>query len=218
MSRTVPCATWSVDGEEHSAPAAAKALRSVLIQAQLASLQRIPSTADIARWHRHAFKELVPLDYYAGGFRQDDPARPCLRQNVQVLGVAGEDYARVLDAVGILDAGMRDRMSSLEIQWSNLGGPARVRALAVTVGLVVGVFIKIHPFLNGNGRMSRVLWSVLLHRLGYPFRLSVLAHPAVTDYDNAMAEAMKGNYAPVVALVLDALGQPSAATSSLPLP
>jgi Fic family protein len=39
----------------------------------------------------------------------------------------------------------------------------------VAIGIFVVVFLAIHPFQDGNGRLSRVLTTLLLLRAGYAY-------------------------------------------------
>lgn len=39
----------------------------------------------------------------------------------------------------------------------------------IAIGLFVMVFLEIHPFQDGNGRLSRVLTTLLLLRAGYAY-------------------------------------------------
>jgi fido (protein-threonine AMPylation protein) len=90
------------------------------------------------------------------------------------------------------------------MRWPLLSDADRVKGLAQLIGVVIARFIHIHPFLNGNGRVSRLLWAVLLWRFGLPQQVSVVRHPG-GSYDSIMASAMKGDYAPAVHAVLIAL-------------
>jgi Fic family protein len=56
--------------------------------------------------------------------------------------------------------------------WLALGtlAPERLSALRrVATGIFVVVFLAIHPFQDGNGRLSRVLTTLLLLRAGYAY-------------------------------------------------
>lgn len=74
------------------------------------------------------------------------------------------------------------------------------------LGVSVGAFVRIHPFVNGNGRTSRLLWTTLLGRFGLPPQLSVLRRPG-PPYPHVMAAAMDQDYGPAVVMVLRALAQ-----------
>nr|WP_256215631.1 Fic family protein [Nocardioides psychrotolerans] len=56
-------------------------------------------------------------------------------------------------------------------------------------------FEKIHPYLDGNGRSSRLLLNLLLVRLGYP--PAIVFKNQRTKYLKAMRTADKGDYGPL---------------------
>jgi fido (protein-threonine AMPylation protein) len=211
------CPAWSDDKDEHSAPACFSAIKHVVVRACAAAQAAIPRRRDLVEWHRSSFQGLAPLDYYAGGLRQVDPRRPCLAQNVGVQPYMGSHFHHVLlDTEQLCEFIVRE-LSTLEVQWSGLADADRIRGIATIVGVAIGRFIHIHPFMNGNGRMSRVLWTVLLARLQLPRHLSIVKRPP-PPYDQVMAEAMQGNYGPAVALVLQALNNGPVPPTKLPAP
>lgn len=58
------------------------------------------------------------------------------------------------------------------------------------------IFVNIHPFVNGNGRVARLLMNLALLQSGYNI---VVIPPVVrADYISALQESNKGNYVPFV--------------------
>ena len=61
------------------------------------------------------------------------------------------------------------------------------------VAEMVGQFNKIHPFVNGNGRMGRLLLKWALSRYGLKCVMPTAARPTpVVAYNEAMSEASAG--------------------------
>lgn len=157
---------------------------------------RAMSPTSLQKWHSWMFKSVVPVPYYAGNFRQRSLKYPCLYMDVQVgphLGVA-PDYVK--EAVDQLCRTLESEIESLN--------PINPLNIAKLIAKVVGGFICIHPFLNGNGRTSRLIWRVILARLGLPPQLSLVHRPR-EPYGTVMAAAMQGDWAPLAAYVLLAL-------------
>lgn len=148
---------------------------------------------------------MVPLEYYAGNYRQEDPERPCLGRDVAVDGVNALPFAWVHQGMARLAESLRGDLVELELAWPSIGTEARLDQLATLIAAAVGHFIRVHPFLNGNGRMSRVLWTVLLARFGLPHHFAIIDHPKVPSYDWAMANAMRGDDTATYLAVLRAL-------------
>ena len=205
------CPDWSADQPEHQNPAVEVYARAAQRSALQCCERRPPSRADIERWHLELFESVVPLAYYAGFSRQNNPSKPCLAQDVEVAGVRATPFDRVLFAFDELADGLRVQLAMVDLHWDSIDEAQRVRRLASVIGLAVGRFIRIHPFLNGNGRTSRLMWRALLWRFRLPPQCSVIKRPD-EPYSKIMAAAMNGNYAPLTALVLSGIaGAPSPA-------
>lgn len=178
--------------------------------------QHIIDHGDIKTWHGKIFKLVVPLSYYAGNYRSDDPAKPCLSQDVGVPPNPGAPYAQVPD----LMKGFSDELKSLvtkTTRYINRGSVSpieRARAVVQLVAFAVGKFLQIHPFINGNGRMSRLIANYLLYRFGCP-----LLHPHPYDrpvgqeYALATAACMRNDFTPMFQFILTALAKASASPS-----
>ena len=164
---------------------------------------------DPCQWHLKLFAPFVPLPYYAGHYRGVDHNRPCLAQQVAVgatsIGaVPGADYRQVRNFLDNLLNQVRGQLTQLEMRWPELSPRDRAFQLAVVTANLVGGFIQIHPFLNGNGRVSRLLWRWCLLRFGVPPQ--VCTHPRPDPpYSSIMDSAMRGDYRPAVLYVLQHL-------------
>jgi fido (protein-threonine AMPylation protein) len=200
------CPEWSGEGAERRSPEAkAAAGEAYRITATLAQRQMI-SPEDTRTLHRVMFEGRVPLDYYAGNFRQDDPTQPCLAKNVGVAGVPGSSYHLVIQHMALAFAELGTQHGIFEVRWATLPPRQRALRLAQLIAFGVGRFVQIHPFLNGNGRVSRLIWAWGLLRFGLPPQCRVSRRPG-PPYEMLMAEAMKGNFAPMAVHVLSAISR-----------
>ncbi len=159
---------------------------------------------DVRRWHQFLFRNFVPVDYYAGNWRGVDKSRPCLQENVSVEGISGSHFRVVHRHMFALFHAVRLQLSQLELAWEMLQPPERALRLAIIVANFVGGFIQIHPFLNGNGRTSRLIWRWCLLRFGVPIQCCVHPRP-LPPYGGLMRDAMRGDYRPLTLYVLDHL-------------
>jgi hypothetical protein len=72
----------------------------------------------------------------------------------------------------------------------------QVKACLQVASWGVGRFIQIHPFLNGNGRISRLLANYFFIRYGYGLaHFPPLPRPA-GDYPAVMTACMAGDFVP----------------------
>ncbi len=168
---------------------------------ELAKTQIVTAT-DIRTWHYGVFRQFVPLHYYAGNFRGDPlPGRECLAQNVVVGGIPGTHFPFVTRDVSNLLQQYSQSVTRLEIRWPILTPKERAEFLAILLAEFVGGFIQIHPFLNGNGRLSRYIWRYVFYRFNVPPQCCVHPRPA-QPYSTIMSAAMKGDYRPLAAYAL----------------
>ena len=142
-------------------------------------------------WHGLLFEGRVALPYYAGAIRQDDPSRPCLGRNVGALGRGGVLFQDVPDRLTKLCTATNRRILGANLV------PEEKRALAVVSVLskTAVAFLRIHPFLDGNSRMTRLLLCVLLQRFGLPLVLPVLP-PLDVDFSVLKRAAMRAEEGP----------------------
>lgn len=155
-------------------------------------------------WHALLFRRFVPIAYYAGNYRQDDVSRVCLGQNVRVGTESGSPFQVVLREINVLFEEFRVTLARTEISWSAISPTERARRVAIILATLIGRFIKIHPFINGNGRVSRLLWAWGLLRLGVPIQCRIAPRPEL-PYGPIMSEAMTGNYGLLALYILQHL-------------
>src|SRR5688572_10738779 len=95
------CPAWADDRAEHDQTDLEVAVNKVRADACAESKRTRPGRKELRRWHLRSFRNVVPLDYYAGHFRQRDPQRPCLEYDNGVRHpdgtvVAGASHVQVL--------------------------------------------------------------------------------------------------------------------------
>ena len=61
------------------------------------------------------------------------------------------------------------RLMTELVEWTNQSLDDRTHHPLLTVAVFIVVFLEIHPFQDGNGRLSRVLTTLLLLRSGYGY-------------------------------------------------
>jgi hypothetical protein len=152
-------------------------------------------------WHHTLFGPFVPLAYYAGRFRCDDPLAICLGVDVEVGGVPGAPFQQVGRLMSDLEERARLSISQAELRWPDMRPQERANRLALILATLIGRFIQIHPFLNGNGRISRLLWAWGLLRFGVPIQCRIHPRPQ-PPYGDVMGAAMHGDFGPLALLIL----------------
>jgi hypothetical protein len=154
--------------------------------------------------HLRIFRRFVPLHYYAGNYRADDALQPCLRTQVHVGRVFGAPFQNVEREMSVLIQRLSVTLVETELGWSQLNSRERTLRVANLIATFVGAFIRIHTFVNGNGRISRLLWAWGLLRFGSPHQCRIHPRPD-QPYAAIMGESMRGNDGPLALLILQHL-------------
>ncbi|MFK3781186.1 Fic family protein [Agrobacterium sp. NPDC089420] len=89
-----------------------------------------------------------------------------LSNNVEAFSEQGESLGIVFETASPFDTPRR--MEELLAWLDEQGREKRLHPLLV-VAIFVVVFLEIHPFQDGNGRLSRILTTLLLLRAGYAY-------------------------------------------------
>lgn len=121
---------------------------------------RIPlSENHIRQLHSDLLKYSTKDDRHRGNYKT-------VSNNVEAFGPDGERLGIVFKTATPFDTPFR--MTEL-LSWTNeMLDSDEVHALLATAVFVV-VFLAIHPFRDGNGRLSRVLTTMLLLKSGYAY-------------------------------------------------
>lgn len=125
---------------------------------------------------------------------------PCLNVPVAVGGIPGAPAHLVLAQFDALLTTFQNAVANAQHQGAISNPQKRAGEAAKIVGTMIGEFIRIHPFRNGNGRTSRLLWHALLYRFGFPPQCGVVKRPA-RPYGDAMAASMRGDHSLTMLLV-----------------
>jgi Fic family protein len=124
------------------------------------SWQDIPFTENhILQLHRDLLAHSVKDERHRGSYKTSP-------NSVVAFDAAGKRIGVVFDTATPFDT---PRSMTELITWVNASSEAaRVHPLLV-IGVFVVVFLQIHPFQDGNGRLSRILTTLLLLRAGYTY-------------------------------------------------
>jgi len=171
--------------------------------ARAASTAQPLTTIQICNWHFVMCKRVAP-SYYAGNFRQIHPEMPCLALPISFGSWSGADASMVRPLVVEIIRRMELDFSDYDREWANMTHEQRLRRFSLIVATLLGDFIRVHPFINANGRTSRLLWSWALARYGQPAQCAIADRPAV-PYADLMNLAVAQNYLPLAVAILSGL-------------
>ena len=189
-------ADWDADS-----PQLRRNLASVARAISDSADRRDKPSLDLAReWHRQTMNGLlVPDTAYVGRFRGE----PGAQVDVIIGAAEGVAYQSVRAQLDNFERRMQAVVAALDREYpadAELGTDA-VAAVAELAGWAHAEWVRIHPFVNGNGRTARMWANFLLQRFGLPPVMRLRPRPR-SDYAAAGARAMAGDWAPTVTLIL----------------
>lgn len=132
--------------------------------------------------------------------------------NVVALDETGQQIGIVFETATPFDT---PRLMTELVAWLGRMHAERSLHALLVIGVFVVVFLEIHPFQDGNGRLSRILTTLLLLRAGYAYvpygSLESVIEQQKEDYYRALRQtqvtirAEKPNWQPWLSFFLRAL-------------
>ena len=86
--------------------------------------------------------------------------------HVSAFDADGKEIGVVFETATPFDT---PRLMGELVEWTNTAFREKQLHPLLTIGICTVVFLEIHPFQDGNGRLSRVLTTLLLLRAGYAY-------------------------------------------------
>jgi len=168
---------------------------------QQAGARALLTQADLKRWHSTLYAGCdVPSPAYVGRFR-GEPHPDVVNYEVGVgpvmpdgfpdrVGVWASEVAH--QVAGFLDQ-LRLALGALDAAVSRGTRPTTVDDLQEVVAVVAiahGELLRIHPFVNGNGRTARLLAAHISLRYGLPAFVTLKPRPFDVAYARASRQSM----------------------------
>ena len=113
----------------------------------------------IKQLHRDLLRYSEKDDRHRGDYKTSN-------NNVVAFDAEGNQIGVVFETAAPFDT---PRLMAELVTWQNETSAQRALHPLITIGIFTVVFLEIHPFQDGNGRLSRVLTTLLLLRAGYSY-------------------------------------------------
>lgn len=140
--------------------------------------QLIPlSENHIKQLHRDLLKHSTKDDRHRGNYKS-------VQNNVDAFGPDGERLGTIFKTATPFDTPFK--MTEL-IEWTNANLQAKEIHPLLLVAIFIAEFLAIHPFQDGNGRLSRALTTLLLLKQGY-------AYVPYSSMENVIEASKEGYY------------------------
>lgn len=135
------------------------------------SFQTVPlRESTILSLHKELLKYSTKDDIHRGGYKQKE----------NVVGIVDESGAVAQIMFETTPAWQTPKEMTELVEWTHEAlEKERFHPLLIIATFIVE-FLKIHPFEDGNGRLSRVLTNLLLLRSGYPF-VQYVSHEQIIE-------------------------------------
>lgn len=209
----VPCPAWEYDNPGARQTLALR-VQQVLVELRVGTVDTASLAGDTRPVHERLFRGLTPpgFEYYAGHYRGERYV--CLVQrDVGIRGDPRVGYpaAGVSRALGELAQTISAGLVVLDGMHGAAVGDrasARTRLLATVVLAcrAFELFLRIHPYLNGNGHAARFLLWAILSRYGYwPGRFPIEPRPQDPPYSDLIIQYRNGKREPLEQFVLHSL-------------
>ena len=166
-----------------------------------AVLRVVPTLQRMREWHTVMMQGLdAESPDYVGRFR-GEPGFAALAEDVEIAGVSGTHYSDVGAEVQIFESRVQAAVAALDALYpdANALDEDGRDAVIELAAYAHAEWVRIHPFINGNGRTSRIWSNLIMMRYGMPPVLSMRPRPAGRGYADAASACMSGDSAPLAA-------------------
>lgn len=194
---------WSGDGSNADALRIERNLAGLLSRIQREAADRsLPTVTMAVKWHRAVFEGVpIPVQYFAGGIRDSNPEEPELVDyEVSVGGPIARApavaAAKVPEELATFEVELRRRVTEMDARRSGeaqVGSPSDGKVFEL-IAWVHGEWVRIHPFVNGNGRVARIWANWVALRYGLPAFVRLRPRPAGLTYASASERSMTGDH------------------------
>jgi fido (protein-threonine AMPylation protein) len=199
------CPDWPY--EKHANYGLAKLrVKAILDELAAGTLDGLASAADTRPIHARIFRGMTPSGFahYAGHYRGD--SLDCLgSRRVWVDGFEGAPPNQVDAAMRHLRAELSRAVMQLDLlhAGSDLSDREKLIRTVEIAGAFFEFFLRIHPYLNGNGHAARfMVWGLMMRYQYEPARFPVHRRPQEPAYTQALRAYRQGSPAPLVEFLL----------------
>jgi Fic/DOC family len=204
------CPNWEYKNDPHHTPILAKEAAKILIEIYDGTLSIRPAALDTRPSHKELFSRLVPpkREYLAGNYRGQNfkclkycPVMVIGNQRVgsppEVVHLDLQEFGRhIRAAVKGLDAVMA-------LPDARISRKEKLKYLVAASCSLFSEFLLIHPYVNGNGHIARIMLTWILARFGYFLtEFPIEPRPKEPAYSDAIFRYQNGEFDPLENLVL----------------
>jgi Fic family protein len=113
----------------------------------------------ILQLHRDLLRHSQKDERHRGGYKTSP-------NHVAAFDSSGQQIGIVFETASPFDT---PRLMGELVEWTNAAIDAKLLHPLLAIGVFTATFLAIHPFRDGNGRLSRILTTLMLLRCGYAY-------------------------------------------------
>jgi fido (protein-threonine AMPylation protein) len=193
---------WSDDNPSDFHQIAANCLVVLRAVHSDARQRQIPTPEKMRNWHRMLFLNCnVPSSNYVGNFRGDSSFPDVEDYEVGLGSILLDGYTErvgvwsqeVSSSVTRFFAGLTVALSILDVAIPQGHRPPTTQLVDEVIGLCAvahGEWVRIHPFVNGNGRTARLVANAIALRYELPAFVTLKPRPTNVLYARAGKPSM----------------------------
>lgn len=204
------CPAWEYEHVPRYKQELAPRVRRQIVALRSGVRDTLECASDSRPDHGSMFSGLAPerCPYYAGNYRGS--SHRCLKHNrvgIRSDPRVGFPASQVGDTMGSFSKEIRAGLGGIDaaskLPKAQLSEEDQLINLVRFACHVFEYFLRVHPFVNGNGHTARLILWAILGRYGYwPKRFSIEPRPADQRYTPAIKRYRDGDYEPLENLVL----------------
>ncbi len=213
MALLAGCPNFDYEGHPRKNDVLKLRIAEVVAGLRSGQLATLASIVDSRPIHRKLFLELTPygFDYYAGHYRGENYR--CLRFcEVQIRSDRRVGYPPHLvrqnmdEIAALIQRGVGALDLARDLPSAEIPDDEKVVYVVVFACQVFEIFLRVHPYINGNGHAARFIIWAILGRYGYwPVRWPIEPRPPDPPYSELIKIYRDGNKEPLEKFVLSCL-------------
>jgi Fic family protein len=146
-----------------------------LLQNVFEAWQSIPLTESaIKHFHRELLKYVAKDERHRGEYKKEE-------NKVFMIDDQGEPISVLFDTT---PAYLTPKEMQELVEWTNDAQKRELFHPLLIAGNFIVEFLNIHPFSDGNGRLSRILTNLLMLKAGYPY-VPYISHEKLVENNKA---------------------------------
>lgn len=216
MVHPADCPRWDYGQHAHASQLIQAAVRKILVQVGSAKGRAPALATDTRPFHRQVFLKLAPpgYEYYAGNYRGSDfRCLKCVRVGVVGdlrVGYSPADVSRGVSRFNVnLRAGIAGLDEAFALPNAKLSPQAKLMYLVTFVSRAFIDFLTIHPYIDGNGHIARLIVWALLTRYDYwPNRWPIEPRTQDPEYLNTIRAYRDGKHTGLERYILRCISMP----------